>query len=177
MNSEKLLLGACALLLATSPAISMQDAAPSQAPETPKLAMIKKLVGDWYAVGEDGRATEQLVSSMRISAGGNAVLETLFPGTANEMLTVYHQDGDDLVLTHYCVVGNQPHMKARSNGKPNQIEFLCQGGGNIRSPQDAHMHHATYEFVNEHRMRTKWEMHQGDQVIHTAAFDLIRKKA
>ena len=24
------------------------------------------------------------------------------------MMTVYHQDGPDLFLTHYCAAGNQP---------------------------------------------------------------------
>ena len=47
---------------------------------------------------------------VRTTGGGSAVTETLFPGTAHEMMSVYHMDGDDLVLTHYCAGGNQPRM-------------------------------------------------------------------
>jgi len=29
------------------------------------------------------------------------------------MLTLYHRDGNRLVLTHYCREGNQPGMQAK----------------------------------------------------------------
>ena len=37
-------------------------------------------------------------------------LETEFPGTEHEMVTVITQDGADLALTHYCMLGNQPQQ-------------------------------------------------------------------
>ena len=37
-----------------------------------------------------------------------------FPGTGHAMTTVYHLDGRDLVLTHYCMGGNQPRMRAKT---------------------------------------------------------------
>ena len=35
-----------------------------------------------------------------------------------EMITMYHPDGDGLALTHYCMLGNQPRMKASKDQKP-----------------------------------------------------------
>ena len=35
-----------------------------------------------------------------------------FPGQPMEMLSIYHQDKGDLLMTHYCILGNQPKMKA-----------------------------------------------------------------
>ena len=55
-----------------------------------------------------------LVARYAVTAAGSAVVETVFPGTEHEMVTVYHADGSDLVLTHYCMEGNQPRMRAKA---------------------------------------------------------------
>ncbi|MCK7511304.1 MAG: hypothetical protein MZV70_49445 [Desulfobacterales bacterium] len=54
----------------------------------------------------------------RITANGSVVLETLFPGTDHEMLTLYHLDNDRLGLTHYCAMGNQPRMELDPSSPP-----------------------------------------------------------
>ena len=85
------------------------------APRAPAaLERFKALAGEWVAA-EDGEMTKKgdLVARYAVTAGGSAVVETVFPGSPHEMVTVYHADGPDLVLTHYCVEGNQPRMRAR----------------------------------------------------------------
>ena len=77
-----------------------------------RLEALKKLAGDWVAVGKDGKATAKVISSIRVTSAGTAVQETLFPGSDHEMVTMYHLDGDDLILTHYCSLGNQPRLRA-----------------------------------------------------------------
>ena len=80
------------------------------------LERLKTLAGTWrgHVVTEDGPPATVVYS---VTAAGTAVTEALFPGTSHEMLTVYHLEGDDLVLTHYCAMGNQPRMKlARAAG-------------------------------------------------------------
>src|SRR6516165_9346322 len=57
-----------------------------------QFAALKQLAGDWVEIGKDGRPTEKVISSMRVTAGGTAVQETLFPGTEKEMVTMYHLD-------------------------------------------------------------------------------------
>ena len=79
----------------------------------------------WRAPGcmrmNSGQPTDQVVSTYRVTAAGSAVMEVLFPGTDHEMVTVYHQDGDDLILTHYCAAGNQPRMKCRRVGSESTV--------------------------------------------------------
>ena len=71
-----------------------------------------------------------------------AVVETVFPGSAHEMVTVYHADGPDLVLTHYCMEGNQPRMRAKG-AQGSRFDFAFDGGTNIDPKRDRHMHSAT----------------------------------
>src|SRR3984885_14545336 len=82
------------------------------APTTSGLEKMKKLVGTWGAADKDGKPTDQVVSIIKVTAGGSVVHETLFPGQPHEMVSVYTVDGADLIMTHYCVLGNQPRMKA-----------------------------------------------------------------
>src|SRR3954463_13673328 len=84
-------------------------------PTNAGLERLKKLAGTWVAADKDGKPTDQVVSVIKVTAGGSAVHETLFPGQAMEMISLYHLDGTDLVMTHYCALGNQPRMKADPN--------------------------------------------------------------
>lgn len=76
-----------------------------------RFEALKKLAGDWVEVGKDGKPTDTIFSSFRVTAGGSVIEETVFPGSEHEMVTMYHLDGPDLVLTHYCDFGNQPRMR------------------------------------------------------------------
>ena len=71
---------------------------------------IKSLSGDWIAT--KGEHKGKVTLSVRVIAGGSAVVEREFPGSAMEMITVYHMDGNNVMLNHYCMLGNQPRMKA-----------------------------------------------------------------
>ena len=102
MQAKTLMCGlaAATLLSVGFAALPTQDAAASAAPSRAQrdFERIKALAGDWEAVGEAGESGDW---NFRVSAGGSAVLETLFVGTEHEMLTVYHMEDGELVLTHY----------------------------------------------------------------------------
>src|SRR5262249_41748816 len=124
------------------------------------LEKMKKLAGTWLAADKDGKPTDQVVSVIKVTAGGSAVHETLFPGQAHEMISIYTADGPDLIMTHYCVLGNQPRMKAEANSPPNQIVFRFAGGTNLNPAKDKHMHEATLTIVGDDRIEgkgTAWE--------------------
>ena len=72
---------------------------------------LKKLVGDWVQANPKTEAEKSVVAlRYRLIAADSVVVETDFPGTDKEMVTMYHRDGDQLVLTHYCMCGNQPRI-------------------------------------------------------------------
>ncbi len=49
----------------------------------------------------------------KLTAGGSAILEVIFPGNEHEMETLYHVDGGE-VVTHCGMLGDAPRMKRSS---------------------------------------------------------------
>jgi len=138
-------------------------AAPAPAPAetaartaSPAFEKLKGLVGEWVAA-EDGEMMKKgdLVARYALTAAGTALVETVFPGSAHEMVTVYHADGGDLVLTHYCMEGNQPRMRAR-NAAPPRFDFQFDGGTSLDPRHDRHMHQATLELLGADEIRSQW---------------------
>ena len=129
-------------------------------PTNPGLEKMKKLAGTWVMADKDGKPTDKVVSVIKVTAGGSAVHETIFPGQPMEMVSLYHLDGNDLIMTHYCMLGNQPRMKADPKPPSNQIVFRFAGGTNLDPAKDKHMHEATLTIVSDDRIEvngTGWE--------------------
>jgi hypothetical protein len=138
---------------------------------TARFDKLKALAGDWTKPDGDGTVE----ASYRVTAGGTAVVETLFPGTPHEMVTVFTVDKGDLVLTHYCAEGNQPRMKALKGGDASAIDFKFDGGGNIKSPKDGHMHEASFAFKDADHLTSKWQFYKDGKPGELAEFNLVRK--
>lgn len=138
---------------------------------TARFDKLKALAGDWTKSDGDG----SVAATYRLTAGGTAVVETLFPGTPHEMVTVFTLDKGDLVLTHYCAEGNQPHMKALKEGDANAIAFKFDGGGNIKSQKDPHMHEASFTFKDADHLTSKWQFYKDGKPGELAEFNLVRK--
>lgn len=98
-----------------------KKSAPTPPPDisSPELERIKALEGRWTATTSMfGKEEEQVFTEYSITAGGSAVLEKIFPGTPNEMLSVYYDDDDGkLAMTHYCMMRNRPHFTLVESGK------------------------------------------------------------
>lgn len=140
---------------------------------TARFDNLKALAGDWTMGGGDG----SVAVTYRVIAAGSAVVETLFPGAPHEMVTVYTVDKGELVLTHYCAEGNQPHMKAVKGGEANAIAFKFDGGGNIKSSKDGHMHEATFSFKDTDHVTTTWLFYRDGKVGESKEFVLARMKS
>src|SRR5262245_11584551 len=139
------------------------------------LEKLKSLDGDWVAV-EDAEMVRKgdLVARYAVTAAGSAVVETVFPGTPQEMVTVYHADGPDIVLTHYCMEGNQPRMRARSP-RGSRFEFEYDGGTNIDPRRDRHMHTALLELLGVDEISSEWTELDSGQPVFVAKSHLVRK--
>lgn len=90
---------------------------PTAAPKgSPELEQIKSLAGKWQGIATPhGNAkAESAAVEYKVTSGGSAVVETLFPGTPHEMVSVYHDKNGKLSMTHYCMLGNQPELELKS---------------------------------------------------------------
>jgi len=95
---------------------------------------LASLEGNWAGKGSEGQPVEV---SFRMTAGGSALMSEIHGKGPENMITMFHMDGDRLLMTHYCGVGNQPRMKIISaDAKSVSFEFV--DGTNIK-PSDAHM--------------------------------------
>ncbi len=135
---------------------------------------LKSLVGDWYKTDAKTK-DETLALRFRLTAGGNVLEETEFPGGPEEMMTMYHMDGSSLVLTHYCHMGNEPHMKATIASTPSKILFEWAGGGNMKSEQDTHMHALKITPIDKNHLVAEWTLAQNGKPGFKAKFDVHRK--
>lgn len=115
---------------------------------------LKSLAGDWY--GQPSPDPNVPALSYRVTAGGSAVIATIFPGLPHEMVTVYTLDRGKLVLTHYCAAGNQPVMELQPDSTAKKMHFEYVRGGNMKSRREGHMDAATITLVEGGGLREEW---------------------
>jgi len=144
--------------------------------KTPRLEQLKKLAGTWTGKGMHGEHEIPATVTYRVTSGGTAVMETIDPAGDHEMVTLYTQDGDDLLLTHYCMLGNQPRMKAEKGEGKKELAFKFTGAGNLKSDKDPHMHDMTLEFLGDDHIKATWTFYKDGKASEKATFDLKRKK-
>jgi hypothetical protein len=164
------------LVLVAAGGLETTAAAPGAAApdaQRPTFEAFKKLVGEWVGAGA---GDEQLRVTYKLTAGGSALVETELPGSDHEMVTIIHPDGDDVVLTHYCHLGNQPQMRAPGKFDGKQVAFKFVRATNLKSEQDMHMRSVTYTFVDDDTLKAEWTVHQGGKPGGTAIFLMKRKK-
>lgn len=116
---------------------------------------LKQLEGSWK-----GKSTKgwEATKSIRVIASGSVVMATSFdahPGEA--MATMYHLDGDRLLLTHYCVAKNQPRLIATSYDSTEHtatFEYLDATG--ISSRDQGHMDKLILRFKDAGSYHARW---------------------
>ena len=124
----------------------------------------------------EGHVGTKINAEYRLTSGGTVIEEKLFANTPMEMVTLIHCDGDDLALTHYCMLGNQPRMKTSGTGESNQFAFKFVGATNLKSPTDMHMHNVTYSFPDKDTLKSEWTHYHDGKDAGKVVFELKRKK-
>jgi hypothetical protein len=85
---------------------------------------LRTLSGNWEGtVAWTGKTASKVSAHYYITGNGSAVVEDLSNG-----ISVYHLDGADLRMTHYCAAQNQPRLRASSFGRRQQRHPLFVRG-------------------------------------------------
>ncbi len=142
--------------------------------QTPEWQAIKSLAGNWVGVIEDGKKTPATVE-IRVTGDGSAVMHVMGKDTAQEMVTMFHPDGDRLLATHYCAAHNQPRMALVKGQAPNQIRFEFVDGTNIK-PGDLHIHGVVLTIIDADHHDEAWSAVADGKEMPPAVFRYSRKK-
>ena len=118
------------------------------------------LAGTWRGRSTKGWAGE---ASFRVIAAGSVVVETTefeaHPGET--MMTMYHLDGERLMLTHYCVARNQPRLEMASfdeGGK--KATFRFRDATNLATRDQGHMDSAIFQFDDADHFSSRWSFYK-----------------
>jgi hypothetical protein len=112
---------------------------------------LKGMEGNWVGTNQRGQAIQVTFS---MTAGGSALMSEIHGHGPENMITMFHMDGDRLVMTHYCGAGNQPRMKViAADAKSVSFEFF--DGTNI-GPGDGHMQTVTFALPDADHQTEEW---------------------
>ena len=119
----------------------------------------KKLEGKWK--GRSTKGWKETISYKSIAAG-SVVVSTSFDAHPNEtMMTMYHLDGERLMLTHYCVARNQPRLMATSFSEDGKIiTFSFLDGTNLPTRDRGHMDKVIIRFLDDNHTTSQWTWYQ-----------------
>lgn len=135
----------------TIPSIASTDQAQMPPDHTsPELARIKELAGRWKSTTSMfGKPNEKVFTEYEVTANGSAVLERIFPGTPQEMISVYYDDDKGkLAMTHYCIMRNRPQLKLVKSTENSIVMDVAKVEG-LKSKDDPSMGDVTINFIDK----------------------------
>jgi hypothetical protein len=168
---KKNLLFTAGLLLALLGARAAGPNPQNQADAKAAYARLGTLAGEWEADTSMGKVHV----SFELISGGSALVERDTMEHMPPMETVYYLDGSRLLLTHYCMLGNQPRLEARAyDAKTGTLAFGFLDATNLASPAASHMHNATLRFVDDKHLKSDWELFENGAKKSAETFELAR---
>jgi hypothetical protein len=161
MKSLRILAAVFVVLLSTA---ALAD---SSAPAFEKM---KSLAGSWEGKASNGMPVQV---SYRTTSNGAALMSEI---TGHEdMISMFHMDGDRLMMTHYCAAGNQPRMVGTISPDGKTIKFDFLDATNVLPSQPGHMQHLTVTIVDANHHTEDWDFAANDGKTMHEVFDLTRK--
>ena len=165
MKIPKTILAGLIFLLASGPlSVVGEEEAHTPYVGSKAFQQMNQLAGNWEGAVDMGKGPQKINASYRVSSAGSVLVETIFEGTPNEMVTIYHDDKNQrLGLTHYCGLNNQPKMVLIGN-KENTLEFDLVPNTPIDAAHEPHMHALTLTFSGKDEMKQHWtQFAQGEK--------------
>jgi hypothetical protein len=144
-------------------------AAGAQSEARSSFAKLKSLEGTWTGKNTQGQPLKVL---FRTTSAGSAVLSEI--EGKEDMITMFHMDGDRLMMTHYCTTGNQPRMLAKVSPDGKILTFNFFDATNLNSPRAGHMQRMVLTVIDENHHTEDWTFVGEGKELHEH-FELERK--
>jgi hypothetical protein len=126
------------------------------------------LVGEWRGsfTWTGARADKgSMGARYYLTGNGSALVEDLLSDGTPTMTTVYHLDGEDLRMTHYCGARNQPRLKARAiDLKRGVVSFAFVDATGLRSADSPHVRGSEIDMVDADHLTISFEFVAGERV-------------
>jgi hypothetical protein len=134
---------------------------------TRALNQLKTLAGNWEGTFEwtGARSANGAMKATYYTTGnGSAVVENLIMENAPVMTSVYHLDGADLRITHFCAAQNQPRLKAgQIDLAKGIIDFDFVDITNLRAPDAPHVRGLEMRLIDPNHLRITFLFQSGDK--------------
>lgn len=111
---------------------SATTAAAPSADAKQAFALLKSLAGRWEGttINPETQKPVNMEAWIRVASHGNSVVHEMKgagdaddPAKSDHPVTMMYLDGANLILTHYCDMGNRPRMSARLSPDGKQVDF------------------------------------------------------
>ena len=148
---------------------------PGGSNEETNFDKLKSLVGSWKGKDSEGKP---VTITYKLVSGGTSIMETLDMADDKEaMITMYHMNGDKLMMTHYCSLGNQPRMQAAKTSKDGStIAFSFVDITNLASKEDNYMRKLMFTFKDNDHFSQQWTLRMKGNHEHPDVFEFERMK-
>jgi hypothetical protein len=118
---------------------------------------------------QDGKTHTSTWSAI---ASGSVMMEEMQP---ENVITMYYMDADRLLITHYCLMKNQPRMAAEVSPNGKTITFNFLDITNLASPDAKHMRRIVMTLEDANHFTQEWLLHMPEK-DKTGVFHYTRKQ-
>ena len=172
-----------ATTLATPPSISTEKPAAPSSATLSAFEKLKSLAGEWEARDGVSYGGKPIRISYKLVSQGSGVMETYTQVGVDiiEMVTVYHLDGDKLVLTHFCAVNNQVRLRAEPfTADPKELRFSFVDASNLSVSNKEVMTNLAITFQDRNHFTQAWTWRmtndKGKTFDDKAVYNFVRRK-
>ena len=142
------------VLCALVPVLAIPQDMHMPARTTPAFDQLKSLVGHWEGTTPDGKKGQ---ASYELISNGSVVMERMHPGNEPDMITMYSLEGDRILVTHYCSMGNQPTMQTAPSPAANgKLDFAFLHLAGAKSPDEGHMVSLSVSMPDKNHFNQVW---------------------
>jgi hypothetical protein len=164
------------LMLGPLTVISAEHQMPAAVTHSSDFERMKGLAGTWEGEVDMGKGMETLNVTYELTSAGNVILERFNAGKPQEMVTIYHDRSGKLVMTHYCSIGNQPHMELTNPGETTMKFVLSQRNPGLISLNETHMHALTITADKKDSISHTWTLYDKGVKKSELSIMLVRTK-